>query len=64
MDNNLVQTFKEEECDDESNLYSKTCNKLLLKKEVLERNYLGDHVDENDTLFCRGMVLNMLASQV
>ena len=51
MDNNLVQTFKEEECDDESNLYSKTCNKLLLKKEVLERNYLGDHVDENDTLY-------------
>lgn len=51
MDNNLTISFKESDCDDTSKLYTKKCNKLLLKKEILERDYLKDHVDENDTLY-------------
>ena len=51
MDNNLTISFKESDCDDTSKLYTKKCNKLLLKKEILERDYLKEHVDENDTLY-------------
>ena len=36
MDNTLSVKFKEEDCDDETKLYSKKCNKLLLKKELIE----------------------------
>ena len=35
MDNTLTLKFKEEDCNDETKLYSKKCNKLLLKKESL-----------------------------
>ena len=51
MEDTLIQSFKDEKCDDESNLYSKKCNKLLLKKEILEREYLRDHPDENENLY-------------
>ena len=51
MDNNLITSFKESDCDDTSKLYSKKCNTLLLKKEILERDYLKEHEDENDTLY-------------
>ena len=33
MDNNLITSFKESDCDDTSKLYTKKCNTLLLKKE-------------------------------
>ena len=42
MDNTLSVKFKEEDCDDETKLYSKKCNKLLLKKELIERDYLKE----------------------
>ena len=51
MDNTLTLKFKEDDCDDESNLYSKKCNKLLLKKEILERDYLEENPEENLTLY-------------
>ena len=51
MDNNLITSFKESDCDDTSKLYTKKCNTLLLKKEILERDYLQENADENDTLY-------------
>ena len=51
MDNTLTLKFKEEGCDDESNIHSKKCNKLLLKKELLERNHLKENPDENISLY-------------
>ena len=51
MEDTLIQSFKDEKCDEESNLYSKKCNKLLLKKEILEREYLREHPDENENLY-------------
>ena len=51
MDNTLTLKFKEDDCDEESNLYSKKCNKLLLKKEILERDYLEENPEENLTLY-------------
>ena len=51
MDNTLSVKFKEEDCDDETKLYSKKCNKLLLKKELIERDYLKENPDENTSLY-------------
>ncbi len=47
----LLETeYKDMNCDDE-NFYSNKCNKFLLKKELLERNYLADHEDEYPALY-------------
>lgn len=51
MDNTLTLKFKEEDCNDETKLYSKKCNKLLLKKELLERDYLEENPEENLSLY-------------
>jgi hypothetical protein len=46
----LEQEFKKNNCDDE-NYYSTECNKFLLKKEILERNYLSKHPEEYPYLY-------------
>ena len=47
----LLETeYKDMNCDDE-NFYSNKCNKFLLKKELLERNYLAGHEDEYPALY-------------
>jgi len=37
-------------CND-NNFYTNDCNKFILKKELLERNYLSKHEDENSFLY-------------
>ena len=50
-DDELLETeYKDMNCDDEQ-FYSNKCNKFLLKKELLERNYLSDHDDEYPALY-------------
>jgi len=46
----LEDEFKELECNDE-NFYTGECNKFLLKKELLEREYLSENEDENSYLY-------------
>ena len=52
--NNLEEEYKkidgEKNCIDE-NYYSKDCNKFLLKKELVERNYLLEHPEEDEYLY-------------
>jgi hypothetical protein len=43
----LEKEFKNLDCKDE-NFYSNDCNKFLLKRELLERNYLKDNEDNED----------------
>ena len=43
----LENEFKGLNCQDEK-LYSNECNKFLLKRELLERNYLSENENEND----------------
>jgi hypothetical protein len=47
---NLETEFKKINCDDE-NYYSNECNKFLLKKEIIERNVLSEHPEENPYLY-------------
>jgi hypothetical protein len=50
-DDGLLETeYKDMNCDDEQ-FYSNKCNKFLLKKELLERNYLSDNEDEYPALY-------------
>jgi hypothetical protein len=46
----LKTEFSKIDCKDE-NYYSKSCNKFLLKKELLERNYLSEHPDDDSYLY-------------
>ena len=46
----LKKLFEEVDCEDQ-NYYSKGCNSFLLKKELLENQYLGDNPDEYDYLY-------------
>ena len=46
----LESEYKDIDCGEEK-YYSSKCNKFLLKKEVLERNYLGEHEEENPSLY-------------
>jgi hypothetical protein len=46
----LEEEFNKVNCKDE-NFYSKDCNKFLLKKELLERNFLADHEEDNAYLY-------------
>jgi hypothetical protein len=46
----LEEDYKKINCNDE-NYYSKDCNKFLLKKELIERNYLADHEEEYPYLY-------------
>jgi len=46
----LESEYKDIDCGDEK-YYSSKCNKFLLKKEILERNYLGEHDKENPSLY-------------
>ena len=47
---NLKQLYQEVDCEDE-NYYSKGCNQFLLKKELVENQYLADNQDEYDYLY-------------
>jgi len=46
----LETEIKKINCNDE-NYYSNECNKFLLKKEILERNALSEHPEENPYLY-------------
>jgi hypothetical protein len=46
----LETEFKGLDCNDEK-LYSNDCNKFLLKKELLERNYLKENEEVNASLY-------------
>ena len=46
----LEKEFKTLDCKDE-NFYSNDCNKFLLKRELLERNYLTDNEDIDEALY-------------
>uniref|UniRef100_A0A6C0ERC1 Helicase ATP-binding domain-containing protein n=1 Tax=viral metagenome TaxID=1070528 RepID=A0A6C0ERC1_9ZZZZ len=48
--NNLETEFKKLNCSDE-NYYSNECNKFLLKKELIEENYLSEHPDLDPFLY-------------
>ena len=50
ISDNLEVEYKKLNCEDE-NLYSKECNKFLLKKELLERDTLSKNEDENQYLY-------------
>jgi hypothetical protein len=47
---NLEEEYKKLNCNDEK-YYSKECNKFLLKKELLEQNYLTEKEYENQYLY-------------
>ena len=46
----LEDEFKELDCNDE-NFFKGDCNKFLLKKELIEHEYLSENEDENDYLY-------------
>ena len=46
----LESEYKGLDCSEEK-YYSQNCNQFLLKKEVLERNYLDEHNEENPSLY-------------
>jgi hypothetical protein len=46
----LEGEFKELDCNDE-NFFKGDCNKFLLKKELIEHEYLSENEDENDYLY-------------
>ena len=46
----LEKEYKKIDCSDE-NYYSSECNKFLLKKELVEREYLSEHSEENPYLY-------------
>jgi hypothetical protein len=46
----LKKEYDKINCDD-INFYSNECNKFLLKKEVIESNYLSEHPEENSYLY-------------
>jgi len=50
LDSDLEEDYKRLNCLDE-NYYSKDCNKFLLKKELVERNVLLEHPDEDEYLY-------------
>jgi len=49
-DLDLESEFKKLNCNDE-NFYTNECNKFILKKELLERNYLSENEDDNEYLY-------------
>jgi len=48
--NQLEDEFKELNCNDE-NFFNRDCNKFLLKKEIIERDYLFEHEDGDSYLY-------------
>jgi len=49
-EDDLENEFKKINCNDEK-IYSNECNKFLLKKELLERQQLSEHSEENPYLY-------------
>ena len=49
-ENELEEQFKKLDCNDE-NFFTNDCNKFLLKKEILERQYLSTREDEDNYLY-------------
>jgi len=47
----LKDEYEKNNCAATGNEYDKTCNKFLLKKELVERNELGNHPEEDDYLY-------------
>ena len=47
---NLKKEYEQLKCSDE-NLYSKECNKFLLKKELIENQCLNENPEENSSLY-------------
>jgi superfamily II DNA or RNA helicase len=48
--NQLQDEFERLNCNDE-NFFTGDCNKFLLKKELVEREYLSEHEDDNNYLY-------------
>jgi hypothetical protein len=48
--NNLESEFKGLNCNND-NFFEPECNKFILKKELIERNYLSENEDTNDYLY-------------
>jgi hypothetical protein len=49
-DKDLEAEYDKLDCNDE-NYYTPECNKFLLKRELVERNYLDEHPDEDPYLY-------------
>ena len=47
----LKDEYEKNNCAAPGNEYDKTCNKFLLKKELVERNELGQYPEEDDYLY-------------
>jgi hypothetical protein len=47
----LEKEYMDNNCNDVMNMYNKTCNKFLLKKELLETDYLKENPDKNEYLY-------------
>ena len=51
IDAGLKTDFDANDCGNLENQFSKECNKFLLKKELMEYNYLSEHPDESEFLY-------------
>jgi len=51
VEDDLKGEYEKNNCAAPGNEYDKTCNKFLLKKELVERNELGQHPEEDDYLY-------------
>lgn len=52
LDNlDLLHDYEVSKCEPSGNEYSKKCNKFLLKKEMIEREELAQHPEENEFLY-------------
>ena len=50
LDFDLEEEYKKIDCNDE-NFFMGECNKFLLKKEILERNYLSENEEKDEYLY-------------
>jgi len=51
VDSELKIDFDKSDCGNLENQFSKECNKFLLKKELMEHNYLAEHPEESEFLY-------------
>jgi hypothetical protein len=50
-ENNLEKEFSRFDCNNDNNIFSNKCNKFLLKKEIMEREYLSSNEKQFDYLY-------------
>jgi len=56
----LKGEYEKNNCAAPGNEYDKNCNKFLLKKELVERNELGQYPEEDDYLYPSLMTIVMM----